>query len=624
MKREIVMKPRSLSKTLIMIMGVQRSGTTALFDILAEAPGVSPRQESAGDDIYDDFFLRPEPDIREILNALPGTVLLKPVRESERRSPLEVAEEYRDYDLRIIWLYRDPVNVFHSYVRRGWSDDSLAYASGFASEWNCRNSEAVTAAAHLGDRLLVINYEDLTTHRSLVCNLAESLGVRTTGVLRVDSARGRRTLPEEIQRLLDERTENVREALDGLRTVRPRGEDVAQDNSLIRRLQRWLVTSPPGKPGRTKPAMTISTAVYDEVARVADVGAVYQRWRQSGPIQRDATSSLIAAVGYQACRVIHGASLPTARRSSCPWRETGETASRAQSLETDFASRRSALRSRVASVVQTECGAWPRNEAFTLGDRLSSLADRLVFTMLDLDWAEDERFSRGLNRLAGRDPAAGVSTEWEPICKAVEQTGLIHHLLRKGLLLPGETQGFIEEACLPLQALGVVVEKTLLAMCARPDILEQVRSDPGSMRPAIEEALRLTPLFLGMRRRMTRPLTSHGFELSAGEEVDLRVGAANRDPDVFPDPDAFRLDRRVPSPFLFEEEYAPFTRLVDERRPGCDHFVFDAAALLIGHLIGSCRSLRIDTERRVDMVCHMRTDGTRIQWPANVRLVCSA
>lgn len=616
------MKPQSPSKKLIMIMGVQRSGTTALFDILAEAQDVSPREESAGDEIYDDYFLRPEPEIRDLLHALPGTVLLKPVRESERRLPLEVAEEFRDYDLRIIWLYRDPVNVFHSYVRRGWSGDSRAFSCGFASQWSSRNQAAVAAAKRLGDRLLVVNYEDLTTHRTLVFDLAESLGLRTTGVLRGDSDRGRKTLPEDIQRLLEERTEVVRKALDGMRAVRPRGDAAARGAALLQRVRRWLFASSAEKTGRTEPAMAASTTAYDDVSRAADVGAVYRRWRQAGPIQRDVANGLIAAVGYEACRAIHAASLPIGRRSPCPWQGGNEAAGRAQALETDFARRRLALRSRVAGDVQAACGTWSHDEAFTIGDRLSSVADRLVFTMLDLDWAEDERFSRGLNRLAGRDPAAGVSTEWEPICKAVEQAGLVHHLLRSGLLLPGETRAFIEEACLPLQALGVVVEIALLALCARPDIMERVRADPASVRPAIDEALRVTPLFLGMRRRMTRPLTCHGFELSAGDEVDLRVGAANRDPDVFPDPNAFRLDRRGPSPFLLEGENAPFTRLADERRPGGDHLVFDAAALLIRHLLDVCRSIRIDRSQSVDMVCYTRPDGTRIQWPTNVRLVC--
>ena len=81
------------AKRLVMILGFQRSGTTALFNTLASASGVSPRHEHADDDVYDDYFLRPESQVRPVLSALPGMVLLKPVRESRRRSPLEIAEE---------------------------------------------------------------------------------------------------------------------------------------------------------------------------------------------------------------------------------------------------------------------------------------------------------------------------------------------------------------------------------------------------------------------------------------------------------------------------------------------------------------------------------------------------
>lgn len=617
------MTPQLPSKKLIMIMGVQRSGTTALFDILALAPGVSPRQESADDEIYDNFFLRPEPEIRGLLRALPGTVLLKPVRESERRSPLEVAEEYRDYDPRIIWLYRNPVNVFHSYVRLGWSDDSSVFASRFASEWSSRNQAAVAAAKRLSGRLLVVNYEDLTTHRSLVFDLAETLGLRTTRILRGDSDRGRKTLPEDIQQLLEERTEVVRRALDDRRAVRPPAGDPVRSGGLLRPLLRWLRRSAAEKNDRTAAAMEVRTNAYDDLLGETDIAAVDRRRVQEGPIQRDVANGLIAAVGYEACKAIHAASLPIGRRSPCPWQEGNEAAGRLQSLETEFARRRSALRSHVAGDVQAACETWPQDGAFAIGNRLSSVADRLVFTLLDLDWAEDGRFSRGLNRLA-RDPAAGVSVEWGPICKVVEQAGLVRHLLRNGLLLPGETRAFLEEVCLPVQGLGVVVENTLVALCARPDIMERVCADPASVRPAIDEALRLTPLLLGMRRRMTQPLAWPGFDLSPGDEADLRVDAANRDPDAFPDPDTFRLDRRAPHPFLLEGENAPFTRLADERRPGCDHFVFDAAAMLIGHLLGAYRSIRIDGDQSMDMVCYTRTDGARIQWPANVRVVCDA
>ena len=151
-------------KRIVMILGFQRSGTTALFETLASAPGVSPRHEHANDDLYDDFFLRPEPQIRPVLAVLPGTVLFKPVRESRRRSPLEVAEEYRDYDLTMIWLYRDPVNVYQSWLEKQW----VTNPEGIGQHWVSRNKKCLASQAALGDTLLIVRYEDLVTSAASV------------------------------------------------------------------------------------------------------------------------------------------------------------------------------------------------------------------------------------------------------------------------------------------------------------------------------------------------------------------------------------------------------------------------------------------------------------------------
>jgi len=612
------MKPQSPRKKLVMIMGVQRSGTTALFDILAEAPGVSPRQESAGDDIYDDYFLRPEPEIRGILHSLPGTVLLKPVRESERRSPREVAEEYREYDLRIIWLYRDPVNVFHSYVRRGWCDDSSVAAYSFGVEWSKRNRAATAAAEKLGDRLLVVSYDDLTTHRPLVLALAEALGLRTTRLLQGDSSGGRRMLPGEMQRVLEDRTEVVRRGLETRRAIRPHGSSATRTTSLfpIRKLFPAFLRGE--KKARPAPATTLCTPAYDELFRTANVGSLYGHWRLAGPIQREAETGLIAAVGYEACRAIYAASLPITRRSPCPWQDVGESASRAATLETEFTRRRSSLRSRVLSDVQAVCGGWPRNTALVLASCLSSLADRLVGTFLELEDGDRELCSLAFRRLSASSPDVGVPADWEPVRKTVEETGLLRDLLRTGLLFPGETMDFVNETCLPLHAMPIVVENTLVALGARPDVMQRVRADAALIRPAIDEALRLTPIFLCMKRRLTDSLARDGFRLAAGDQTDLLVGAANRDPDVFPDPDTFQLDRCSRGALLLESENAAFTRLEDDRRPGCDHLVFDAAALTIEHLLRGCHTLRIDGGHEMGFI--LRPDGTCIQTPTDVQL----
>lgn len=65
-------------------------------------------------------------------------------------------------------------------------------------------------------------------------------------------------------------------------------------------------------------------------------------------------------------------------------------------------------------------------------------------------------------------------------------------------------------------------------------------ADPAAL---IEETLRMeSPNQLG-NRQATRPLTLHGQDIPAGTDLHLCIGAANRDPEVFDAPDAFRPAR---------------------------------------------------------------------------------
>ncbi|GAA2264675.1 cytochrome P450 [Streptomyces atrovirens] len=77
----------------------------------------------------------------------------------------------------------------------------------------------------------------------------------------------------------------------------------------------------------------------------------------------------------------------------------------------------------------------------------------------------------------------------------------------------------------------------------RPELQTELRRDPGLIPAAVDETLRLwTPVDHGTRVT-TRPAVLSGTGIPAGARVILLTGAANRDPDVFPDPDTFRLDR---------------------------------------------------------------------------------
>jgi cytochrome P450 len=72
---------------------------------------------------------------------------------------------------------------------------------------------------------------------------------------------------------------------------------------------------------------------------------------------------------------------------------------------------------------------------------------------------------------------------------------------------------------------------------------EKLTAEPDLIPTAVEEALRLHPPFYGFFRRATEDTEVEGVEIPEGHDVYMGWAAANRDPEVFPDPSGFRLDR---------------------------------------------------------------------------------
>ncbi|MFG2616258.1 cytochrome P450 [Streptomyces sp. NPDC048507] len=76
-----------------------------------------------------------------------------------------------------------------------------------------------------------------------------------------------------------------------------------------------------------------------------------------------------------------------------------------------------------------------------------------------------------------------------------------------------------------------------------PEQLAQVRRDPGLLPAAIAETLRFTPPVQLVPRRAERAAVFAGTTVPAGATVFCMIGAANRDPEAFTDPDAFDIHR---------------------------------------------------------------------------------
>ncbi|WP_067574521.1 cytochrome P450 [Nocardia acidivorans] len=73
----------------------------------------------------------------------------------------------------------------------------------------------------------------------------------------------------------------------------------------------------------------------------------------------------------------------------------------------------------------------------------------------------------------------------------------------------------------------------------------------GRIQDWIDESMRWDPSTQTNLRTTTEPIELHGVEIPAGARVLLLTGAANRDPEVFSDPDSFYLDRDTSASLVF-------------------------------------------------------------------------
>ncbi len=75
------------------------------------------------------------------------------------------------------------------------------------------------------------------------------------------------------------------------------------------------------------------------------------------------------------------------------------------------------------------------------------------------------------------------------------------------------------------------------------DARRRLRERPASIRQAVEEILRYqSPVQLG-NRQVTAPVTIGGRHFRPGDQITLSIGAANRDPRAFADPETLKIDR---------------------------------------------------------------------------------
>ena len=84
---------------------------------------------------------------------------------------------------------------------------------------------------------------------------------------------------------------------------------------------------------------------------------------------------------------------------------------------------------------------------------------------------------------------------------------------------------------------------TIRLMTQFPDQRAMVLKDPSLIPSMSEEALRMVSPVIHMRRTALEDTELNGQKIAKDEKLVLWYGAANRDPEIFPDPDTFDMNR---------------------------------------------------------------------------------
>jgi cytochrome P450 len=94
-----------------------------------------------------------------------------------------------------------------------------------------------------------------------------------------------------------------------------------------------------------------------------------------------------------------------------------------------------------------------------------------------------------------------------------------------------------------IETTEAMIGSAFLHLLSDGDATARVAADPSLLAAAVEESLRLEPAAAVVDRYATHDTELGGVEIPAGALVTLSLAGANRDPEVFPDPDRYDIGR---------------------------------------------------------------------------------
>ncbi len=89
-----------------------------------------------------------------------------------------------------------------------------------------------------------------------------------------------------------------------------------------------------------------------------------------------------------------------------------------------------------------------------------------------------------------------------------------------------------------------LIGNTVMALLRHPDQLDKLRARPELLENTIDEVLRYDTPVTDTGRIANRAIEIGGVRIEKGESMTASLAGANRDPEIYPDPDRFDIERK--------------------------------------------------------------------------------
>jgi cytochrome P450 len=139
-------------------------------------------------------------------------------------------------------------------------------------------------------------------------------------------------------------------------------------------------------------------------------------------------------------------------------------------------------------------------------------------------------------------------------------------------------------------AVGGYLADLVVQLAEHPELQDHLRQDPSQVKKFAIETLRIEPAVPWLTRTATRETDLCGVTVPAGALMVVATASANRDPSVFPDPEAFDIQRPQLERGFMTMGQGP------HRCPG-QPLALIQAEVLIGVLLDRFTDIRLDRTR---------------------------